>query len=76
MHSYNHTEQHTKYLYCLTRTEQDCISSQCVFKCNTSVTGHKQGTVGVSLHKTLPRSNVNSTLKFCTWFRLLSLVFS
>jgi hypothetical protein len=65
IHSSNHTEHYRKKLYYETRTKHDCISAQCIFNCNISFTGHKQGTVRFPQRKPLPRSTPNSTVTIC-----------
>ena len=50
-HSSNHTEQYRIWLYYMTCTTHDCTSGQCIFNWNTSINGHKQGTVAFAQRK-------------------------
>ena len=52
-----------RYITC---TKHDSISNQCIFNCNTSVTGHQQRTVGFSQRKQLPRSTAYSSVSIST----------
>jgi hypothetical protein len=56
------------------QTEHDCTSAECTFNWNTSVTFHKQGTVGFHQPKPLPRSLANSTVTVCTYVCVLLIV--
>jgi hypothetical protein len=59
MHSLNHIDHFRKWLYFLTRTQHLCTSAQW----NTSVSGHKQETVGFAqLQLLLPRLTADSSL--------------
>ena len=54
----------TKEPYCTRKTKHRCISAQCIFNCNTSVTVHKHRTVFFQL-KPLPRSTKNLAVIIC-----------
>jgi len=64
MHSSNHTEHYRKWLYHLTCTKHDCTSGRWIFNWNTSINGHKQGTVAFAQRKPQSRSTVKSTFIF------------
>ena len=61
----------------IARTKHDCTGARCIFKCNTSVSGHKRETVGFLQRKLLLRSAANCTVSiftfFGTWFVTISL---
>ena len=68
MHS-SKQEHYVKQLYYPTRTKHDSTSAQHIFQQNTSVTGHKQATVGSrKCKKKLPRLTANSSvsINMCT----------
>jgi len=66
MHGSTCTEHEGPKLCCLTYTKHDCISGPRIFNSNISRTAHKQRTVGLPQHNTLPRSTANSTVTICT----------
>jgi len=49
-------------MYYLTRANHDCTSVQSIFNWNTSITGHKQGTVGFPLRKLLLSATIIYTI--------------
>ena len=64
MHTTQLYEHYRKELYYLTRTNNDCCAAKCIFNCNTSVSGHDEGTMGFVQRKQLPRSAANSSVRY------------
>jgi len=52
----------------IARTKHDWTGARCIFKCNTSVSGHKRETVAFLQRKLLLRSAANCTVSIFTFF--------
>jgi hypothetical protein len=74
MHISNHIEHYSIKLYCVTCTKHDCTSVHCIFNWNTSVTDHKQGTVGFPQRKPPPKTIANSTVIVCSLVSVVACV--
>lgn len=52
----------------IARTKHDCTAARCIFKCNTSVSGHKRETVAFLQRKLLLRPAANCTVSIIGFF--------
>jgi hypothetical protein len=68
MHSSNHTEQNSKYLYCLTRTKDDCTSVKRIFNWKARLVVTDKGRPAFLQNEPLPRLTDISAVTDCTLF--------
>ena len=63
--SYGAYQRHGSFI---ARTEHDCTAARCIFKRNTSVSGHKRETVAFLQRQLLLRSAANCTVSIFSFF--------